>query len=381
MPGMSIAPLILSPEVIHEFSPRLTQREKLGAPARKFFHKAAGKDAVYCFKHLHNHDLEKMSHPAVQHPDHWTSTDWRPRTSRQPKPPAPSPSIPAIPQTARGRRLSPRVQTAPALKARKTARMFGPPDTRNPRSCFYQGGAPLLRPRGGNNLTSYNGYAEIRRKIGQSEHRLKQTCGGKSAFRYMEPTAQSVDTVKSDWLDLECHEVEQLIAESEHIKDANLLQAQEQWDLSKIDDDHKSRRRAKGDNSKEPKERSQIRTPDLLDAFFKSQLIMSDREALRALSQPKFKRQLLKNSSAAVSSAAAQHFVAVDNFERAHNEVISTLQKRLIGQERGRFAASATRLHALSAHLDAHGCNDGGAEKALNMVNSKRAAPVSIALV
>ena len=34
----------------------------------------------------------------------------------------------------------------------------------------------------------------------------------------MEPTSQSVDTVKSDWLDLECHEVEQLIAESERVK-------------------------------------------------------------------------------------------------------------------------------------------------------------------
>ena len=56
VPGMSVAPLVLSPEVIYEvphqqstnsrhlmlcglmqFSPRLTQREKLGAPARKFF--------------------------------------------------------------------------------------------------------------------------------------------------------------------------------------------------------------------------------------------------------------------------------------------------------------------------------------------------------
>lgn len=34
----------------------------------------------------------------------------------------------------------------------------------------------------------------------------------------MEPTSQSVDTVKSDWLDLECHEVEMLIAESERVK-------------------------------------------------------------------------------------------------------------------------------------------------------------------
>ena len=44
------------------------------------------------------------------------------------------------------------------------------------------------------------------------------------------------------------------------VQDANMLRSQEQWDLSKIDDDHKSRRRVKGDKSNE---RSQVKEPQL----------------------------------------------------------------------------------------------------------------------
>eukprot|EP00658_Telonema_sp_P-2_P027488 TRINITY_DN21216_c0_g1_i4.p1 TRINITY_DN21216_c0_g1~~TRINITY_DN21216_c0_g1_i4.p1 ORF type:complete len:399 (+),score=90.17 TRINITY_DN21216_c0_g1_i4:391-1587(+) len=215
---------------------------------------------------------------------------------------------------------------------------------------------------------AYNGFSELRRKIGQSEARKRQAGAGKSVFSHMDRQPDSVDTVMADWLDTELEDTKKIL-NADDAKLGGNANAHRRGQQS-ISLEHEMSEQDNRDKVQADERYKMMSTPECVDTMISGQRMMNTDDAERAFDEPHFANCMLDRSRKLIQDQSCKHTSWIHRFEETHHKQLGLLEKKLLVQDRSRFTSSVAQYTALSRHLGgvSSGLMDGGADKAISIV-------------